>query len=96
MMTDPRRGQAHLAREAAARRTMFAAVLAAFVAIFGLIAVAGKAATTSQSAAVPAGDNRVIAEIPVANLDGDNRVTIVRIVAPDEQAAVPHARTRAS
>jgi hypothetical protein len=76
---------------------MFAAILAGFVAIFGLIAATGKAATSaSQTGSAPASDSRVIAEVPIANLAGDNTVTIVRIVAPDRQTAAPHARTRAS
>lgn len=100
-MTEPRRATAHVEREAAARRMMFAATLAGFVAIFGLIAVTAKAAPAtippgSNPATAAASGNRVLAAAPIANLNGDNTVTIVRIMAPGRQATAPHVRTRAS
>ena len=96
-------GKTHerLEREAAARRAVFAACLAGFVAVFGLIATAGKpapAVSAKQPALVSDSthDNRVVAEVPVTGLNGDSRQTIIRIVAPEPGAPAPHVRTRAS
>lgn len=90
-----------LEREAAARRLVFVASLAGFVAVFGLIATAGKP-TPALSPEQPAlarqftPANRVVAEVPVSGLNGDTTQTIIRIVAPEPQAPAPHVRTRAS
>jgi hypothetical protein len=95
------RAAERLEREAAMRRAVFVAALAAFAAVFGLVAAIGKPAATASAPelalagdAVPAG--RVIAEVPVANANGDGVPTIVRIVAPEQGASLPHVRTRAT
>jgi hypothetical protein len=102
-MTDAKRTKAdeRLEKEAAARRALFVASLAGFVALFALIAASGTpetasgvAGTAMTGAAAPS--DRVIAEVPVANLNGDGAETIIRIVAPDQGAAATHLRTRAS
>ncbi len=90
-----------LEREAAARRAVFAASLAGFVALFGLIAVAGKPAPAANAQpSVPVSDfargNRVLAEVPITGLNGGDGQTIIRIVAPEPEAEAPHVRTRAS
>jgi hypothetical protein len=87
-----------LAREAAARRALFAASLAGFVAVFGLIAASGKSAPApiEASAAPTASSQRVLAEVPIASSGGGEVETIIRIVAPDTPSVVPAARTRAS
>ncbi len=92
---------ARLEREAAARRALFAVSLAGFVALFGLIAVAGKPAPDTgvgSSALVSdsASTGRVVAQAPITGLDGGGAQTLVRIVAPEPRARAPHARTRAS
>jgi hypothetical protein len=90
-----------LEREAAARRAVFAAALAGFVALFGLVAAAGKPvpAVNSEPPA-PVSDvsrgNRVLAEVPITGLNGGDSQTIIRIVAPEPGAPAPHVRTRAS
>jgi hypothetical protein len=90
-----------LEREAAARRAVFAACVAGFVAVFGLIATAGKPApAVSAEQPMLVSDltraNRVVAEVPVTGLNGDTTQTIIRIVAPEPRAPAPHVRTRAS
>jgi hypothetical protein len=90
-----------LEREAAARRAVFAASLAGFVALFGLIAVTGKpvpAVNAEPPAPVSnvARGNRVLAEVPITGLNGGDSQTIIRIVAPEPGAPAPHVRTRAS
>jgi hypothetical protein len=90
--------------EAAVRRTLFVGSLAAFVALFGVIAWAGKpispvTAVTAVPPAAPAAGDRILAEVPIADLTGANgggSSTIVRIVAPESRALVPHARSRAT
>jgi len=97
-------GQAHqdrVAREAAARRVVFALCFGGFVAAFALIATAGKpAAVTGQTSppltSAPVSVSQVIAEVPISDPGGSDRSTIVRIVAPERSAVMPHARTRAS
>jgi hypothetical protein len=90
-----------LEREAAARRAVFAASLAGFVALFGLIATAGKPApAVNAEPPAPVSDvvsgNRVLAEVPITGLNGGDVQTIIRIVAPEPGATAPHVRTRAS
>jgi len=90
-----------LEREAAARRAVFAASLAGFVGLFGLIAITGKptpAHSPEQSALARefTTARRVVAEVPVSGLNGDTTQTIIRIVEPESQAPAPHVRSRAS
>jgi hypothetical protein len=72
------------------------------VAIFGLIASAGKpaeAVAVPEPAVVqrPDDSSQVLAEVPIGTIDGSGgRQTIVRIIAPPSQSPVPHIRTRAS
>jgi hypothetical protein len=97
-------GRAHqdrVAREAAARRAVFALCLGGFVAAFALIATAGKPAAVSGQTSppltsAPVSGRQVIAEVPISDPGGSDRATIVRIVAPQRSTAMPHARTRAS
>jgi hypothetical protein len=90
-----------LEREAAARRAVFAVSLAGFVGFFGLIAAAGKP-TPALSREQPGlaseftEANRVVAEFPVAGLNGDTAPTIIRIVVPESRAPAAHVRTSAS
>lgn len=99
--TGRRKADERLQKEAAARRALFVATLAGFVAVFALIAASGTPDTASgvtgdtvEGEAAPSG--RVVAEAPIANLLGDGATTIVRIMAPDQRAPAPHLRTRAS
>jgi hypothetical protein len=90
-----------LEREAAARRAVFAAALAGFVTLFGLIAIGGKptpAVSQKQPALVSdvTRANRVIAEIPITGLTDDTTQTIIRLVAPEPRVPALHVRTRAS
>jgi hypothetical protein len=94
--------QQRLQREAAIRRALFAGSLAGFVAIFGLVASAGKpaeAVDVPEPAIVrsPNSSNQVLAEVPLGDVTGNGgRETIVRIIAPQLQSPVPHVRTRAT
>jgi hypothetical protein len=89
------------AREARARRALFAGCLAGFAALLGLVAAT---APPAQSAApepapvseVAVGSGRVVAQVPVTGLDGAGVPTIIRIIAPDQPPSLPHVRTRAS
>ncbi len=99
--TKRRKADERLEKEAAARRALFVAALAGFVTAFALIAgsgtpdpAGGETEPGLEGAAAPG--TRVIAEVPIANINGDGAETIIRIVAPDQGAAVPHLRTRAS
>lgn len=88
------------AREAKARRALFAGCLGGFVALLGLVAATAPPARSAAPAPTPvrevvAGSGRVVAEVPVTGLDGAGVPTIIRIVAPD-QPPPPHVRTRAS
>lgn len=100
--TGKRTLQERFQREAAIRRALFAGSLAGFVAIFGLIASAGKpaeAVDVPEAAIVrpPDSSNQVLAEVPLRDVTGSgDRETIIRIVAPQPQSPVPHVRTRAT
>jgi hypothetical protein len=103
-LTDGAPGRAHqdrVAREAAARRALFTLCLGGFVASFALITTAGKPAAVSRQTSSPLtsdaiGGRQVIAEVPISDPSGSDRPTIVRVVAPERSAAMPHVRTRAS
>jgi hypothetical protein len=85
-----RRTAERVARESRARRGLFAAALASFVACFGIIAL-----TADRSAEVNVAPESpgVVAEIPL----NDGRGTILRVLQPPAaKAPQPHVRTRAS
>src|SRR4051794_26065384 len=100
--TGKRTPQERLQHEAAIRRALFASSLAAFVAIFGLIAAAGKPATAGNtleppSTLAPDSAYQVVAEVPLGDVTGNGgRETIVRILSPQSQSPHPHVRTRAT
>ena len=90
-------------REARARRALFVACLAGFVGGLGLIAIAPKPppaaeAQTAAAGLTAVGSGRVLAEVPITELggSGDGRQTIIRIVAPAQDTAPVHVRTRAT
>jgi hypothetical protein len=72
------------------------------VAIFGLVATAGKpaaAGNTPEPSLVRTPDSayRVVAEVPLGNgAASGEQETIVRVLSPQSQAPIPHVRTRAS
>lgn len=94
------RVQERLEREARGRRALFVASIAGLAATLGIVAgSAGESPATApaqQAVIQNAADQRVIAEIPVPGAGNAQVETIVRIMAPAQNAPAPHIRTRAS
>ena len=93
--------QERLDRESRARRTLFVTGFAAFTSLFGVIASTASPVVPSPPAPATASEfssgRRVVAEVPLSEGSSlDRRETVVRIVAPDQQAPAPHVRTRAT
>lgn len=94
------RMQERLERELRAKRTLFVASVAGLAAALGIVAVSAGVSPTpglAQPAQTPESPGqRVVAEIPIQPVDGRGVETIVRIVAPAQNAPAPDIRTRAS
>ena len=92
--------QERLEREMRARRALFVASIAGLAAALGIVAgtagVSQVTAPAQQAISQNAVDPRVIAEIPVPSADNTQVETIVRIMAPAQNAPAPDIRTRAS
>jgi hypothetical protein len=85
-----RRTGERIGRESRARRGLFVAALASFVACFGLVVLTADQPGEANVAAAPPG---IVAEVPL----NDGRGTILRILRPPAaQATQAHVRTRAS
>ena len=86
-----RRTGERIGRESRARRGLFVAALASFVACFGIVALtADQPGEANVAAAMPPD---IVAEVPL----NDGRGTILRIFQPPAaQAPHTHVRTRAS
>jgi hypothetical protein len=85
-----RRTGERIGHETRARRGLFVAALASFVACFGIVALTADQPEEATVAAVPPD---IVAEVPL----NDGRGTILRILQPPAaQAPRTHLRTRAS
>jgi hypothetical protein len=91
-----------LEREAGVRRAVFVASVAGFIAVLGLVAVAGKPGAEPGVAEAPAwhdaaAPRRVLAETSITNvLDPGGPETIIRIVEPESAPTQARLRTRAT
>ena len=84
-----RRTHDRINRETRARRGVFAAAFASFVACFGIVALTADKPEDAVAAITP----RTVAEIPL----NDERGTTLRILEPPPaQTPQPHVRTRAT
>lgn len=92
--------QERLEREMRARRALFVASVAGLAATLGIVAATvgvSQATGTAQPVMVtPSPGQRVVAEIPIQPVDSGGVQTIVRIVAPAQDAPRTDVRTRAS
>ena len=92
--------QERLDREARARRGLFVASVAGLAAALGIVAIsAGTPQATGAALPVAASESpgqRVLAEVPIQPVNSQDVTTVVRIVAPTQDAPLPDFRTRAT